>query len=67
MLIFCAATFGYFLHDLTIQFACAAGDAIEDVLATQGSAKHMSAQERWAEGVITRKDAAAHASTLSAL
>ena len=34
-----------------------AGDAIEDVLASQGKAKHLNAQERWADGVIARRDA----------
>ena len=35
----------------------AAGDAIEDVLASQGQAKHLNAQEKWADRVIARKDA----------
>ena len=34
-----------------------AGDAIEDVLASQGKATHLNAQERWADGVIARRDA----------
>jgi len=33
------------------------GDAIEDVLASKGSARHMNAQERWADRVIRRRDA----------
>jgi len=37
----------------------AGGDAIEDVLVSKGSAKHMNAQERWADRVVTRKDARA--------
>jgi hypothetical protein len=34
-----------------------AGDAIEDVLATQGKAQHLDEQEQWADRVIARKDA----------